>query len=111
MKKLIHAVLFAAFWVGFFSLPILGTGCSTAQIAKIPNASFDSWVHDGKYGVFTTHVEAHGATKQADGTIKIQAYTGHLNVAGGYGPSDTITNLVIEPGTPPAPLKVVPEAK
>jgi len=86
------------------------SGCSTAQISKIPNASFDSWVHDGKYGIFTTHVEAHGAVKQADGKITIQAYTGQLAVAGGYGPSDTITNLVIDPAAPAAPLAVVPEA-
>jgi|GEM_PF-2964372 len=29
MKK-IHIVLFAALWLGFFSLPVLQTGCSTA---------------------------------------------------------------------------------
>lgn len=93
-----------------FASLLLG-GCSTAQIAKIPNASFGSWTHDGNYGVFSTHVEAHGAEKQADGTIKIKAYTGHIKVAGGYGPSDTITDLVVLPGVAPEPLKVVPEAK
>lgn len=86
-------------------------GCSTSQIAKIPNASFGSWTHDGNYAVFSTHVEAHGAEKQADGTIKIKAYTGSLKVAGGYGPSDVITDLVVLPGVAPEPLKVVPEAK
>lgn len=30
MKK-IHIALLAAFWVGFFSLPILGTGCTSTQ--------------------------------------------------------------------------------
>lgn len=95
----------------FACIALLLAGCSTSQIAKIPNASFGSWTHDGNYGVFSTHVEAHGASKQADGTIHIQAYTGHIKVAGGYGPSDTITDLVIVPGVPLEPLKVVPEAK
>lgn len=93
------------------SIALAFSGCSTAQIAKIPNASFGSWTHDGNYGVFSTHVEAHGASKAPDGTIHINAYTGNLKVMGGYGPSDTITDLIIIPGPAPEPLKVVPESK
>lgn len=33
MKKL-HLALFAALWIGFFSLPVLQSGCSTAPDAR-----------------------------------------------------------------------------
>ena len=100
--------LFALFIV---SVSLGLSGCSTAQISKIPNASFGSWTHDGNYGVFSTHVEAHDASKSPDGTIHINAYTGSLKVMGGFGPSDTITDLIILPGAAPEPLAVVPQAK
>jgi len=34
MKKL-HVILFAAVWLGFFSLPVLQTGCSTTPDQRV----------------------------------------------------------------------------
>lgn len=78
-------------------------GCSS-----IPNGEFTSWTHDGNYAVFATHYEAHNAVKQADGKVMIGAYTGSIKVMGGYGPSDTITNLVVDPKVVPTAVQVLP---
>lgn len=90
------------------SIALLFAGCSSAS--KIPGVSFDSWTHDGNYGAFTTHVEAHGAHKDADGKLHVESYTGSMKVMGGYGPSDTITGLVIDPKDT-KPVEVLPEKK
>ncbi len=95
-------------------LSILGaclalSGCSSLK--NIPGVEFGSWTHDGNYGVFTTHVEASGATKDAEGKIHLKSYSGHLKVAGGYGPSDTITDLVIDPNKQAPVVNVIPDTK
>lgn len=79
------------------------TGCS-----NIPNGEFKDWSHDGNYGIFTSHYEAHNAKKREDGKIVVGSYTGSIKVAGGYGPHDSITELVIDPKTPPVAVKLLP---
>lgn len=102
MKNTNRSLLFAVLCAALFAL-VLTTGC-----ANIPSGEFKDWTHDGNYGVFTSHYEAHGAVKQADGKIVVASYTGNIKVAGGYGPSDTITGLVIDPKAPPVSVQVLP---
>lgn len=62
MKKL-HIALFAALWIGFFSLPVLQTGCTTAQTqtayvtldatGKAAKASLDASTQLLKQGAIT----------------------------------------------------------
>ena len=86
----------------------LALGLGLVGCSNIPNGEFTNWTHDGNYGVFTSHYEAHNAVKQSDGKIIVGSYTGSIKVAGGYGPSDTITGLVIDPKTPPVSVQVLP---
>lgn len=84
-------------------LLILAALVGLSGCANIPSGEFKDWTHDGNYGVFTSHYEARGAKKRDDGKIVVDSYTGSIKFAGGYGPSDTLTGLVIDP-------KVKPEA-
>ncbi len=77
--------------------------------ANIPSGEFKDWTHEGNYGLFSTHYEAHGAKKQPDGRIVVDSYTGSVKIAGGYGPSDTITGLVIDPAVKPVSVTVLPK--
>lgn len=90
------------------SLALLVLAALVAGCSNIPNGEFKDWSHDGNYAVFTSHYEAHGAKKREDGKIVVDSYTGGIKFAGGYGPSDTITGLVIDPKTPPVSVQVLP---
>jgi hypothetical protein len=79
------------------------TGCRA-----FPNLEADHWVHDGHYGVATTHYEATAVKKQPDGNLHVGTYTGSVTVLGGYGVADTIQGLTITPGAPVAPQAVKP---
>ena len=105
MKTRNSRLLIISIFLAAFGLLCLGglTGC-----ANIPSGEFQDWTHDGNYGVFTSHYEAHGAKKQSDGKVVIDSYTGSIKVAGGYGPSDTIKGLVIDPKVPPVSVQVLP---
>ncbi len=74
-------------------LPLLAV-LLLAGCTSFPPVACDSWVHDGHYGPVTTHYEAHAVTSQGD-SLKIGTYTGAVTVIGGYGVSDTITNLTV----------------
>lgn len=78
-----------------------------SSCASYPPAAAGSWVHDGNYGPVTTHYEAKDIKASVDGTkLSVGTYSGHIKVLGGYGISDTITDLVISA----KPSKVVPTA-
>jgi hypothetical protein len=71
-------------------------GCST--VAKLPPNSCETWTHVTTYGpFFSTHFTAVGASKAADGTLKVENYTGELSVMGIFTNSDTFHDLVIAP--------------
>ncbi len=82
---------------------LLVIACATlfAGCAAYPNLVADHWVHDGHYGVATTHYEATNITRVGDG-FHIGTYTGAITVMGGYGVSDTIQGLTITPNAAPA---------
>lgn len=87
----------------FCALALLAlTGCKSLP----PGVAFKTWTHDGNYGPVTTHYEATNASKDpATGKIVVEHYAGHMKVLGGYGVSDTIEGLVIEPAPTIAPPK------
>lgn len=72
-----------------------------AGCRSFPNLKADHWVHQGNYGVATTHYEATSVKKQQDGNFHIGTYTGTVTILGGYGVSDTINGLTITPAATP----------
>lgn len=69
---------------------------SLAGCASYPPVACESWTHEGHYGPVTTHYEAKAVTvRPSDGSLVIGAYSGAVTVLGGYGVTDTLTNLVV----------------
>ena len=71
------------------------SGCLGPHIA-IPPGELASWEHIGSFGPWQSHIVMHGVVKQADGTFRVQDYSGSATWLG-IGPHDVIQGLVINP--------------
>lgn len=70
---------------------------SVSGCAQFPGITCDHWQHQGSYGVFATEYEATGVVKLADGSVRIKSYSGNVKVLGGYGVTDTVSDLILTP--------------
>lgn len=83
-----------------FARLLLIAALALSGCRSFPNVEAKRWEHKGRYGVFSTRYEASDIVEQPSGKLKVGMWHGTVEIMGGYGVEDTITDLVITPKQP-----------